>query len=415
MVGRRHGARPGRRTRDRPCRCWLAVAAVLVAFLASPALAAGPVDTGDAGGTRPDHSDRWNPADDHRESVSERFESLLAETGALGAYVDDQGTVVVVVPASGSSRFSSNMAAELGLEVQLETRPVEPSDVVEIKRLVKGVRWTPEPGNAEPVAFFHARLGKVKIFSDAPQSLFADVLGQYWDHVEYAGRALTATSRSEDYEPHWGGAWMDTQGTNAMYICSSGFGVTTNTGNPRMLTAAHCFTLGQEVHSTYGSSFGVVTRRDNYPTNDFELVGGSGIGQGGSIYVGGSVGVQERVSGAGDTGWSTEYCFSGATSFENCGLFMVDSTEDINYTQDGVTTNVQIFEGAGGDGACGGDSGAPFYRYGLDGRVQARGIVVAGEDWPTRYTCTTYAKTVVIEKWAKISNAYDVTIRTSSW
>lgn len=295
----------------------------------------------------------------------------------------------------------------------VEARDIEPGDISRIKALVSEVKWEPMPGNFASFALFDPRLGKVRVFSDAPAAEFSDIVDQFPREIVYEGRALSTLSRQADYQSHWGGAQMVEPGSEDPYNCTSGFSVRNINLNPRMVTASHCFDLDTTVNSPGGSTFGTVQRRDDFPTNDFELVGGGGVNHGPSIYVGGSTGTQAKVTSGGLAGMNFEYCFSGATSYENCDLYMVASDAMLCYNQACTigTTHVQVFDGPPGKGSCGGDSGAPFYRYGSDGNVQIRGIVIAGDALEGQ-ACLDNGELVIVEKWTKIQDTYDVTIKT---
>jgi len=358
-------------------------------------------------------TDPAKPSPDDMERLTPRFQALLRETGALGTYPRPDGTVVVVVPASGSSRFTVQDAAALGIAVAIESRDIEVDDVARIESLVAKVEWSPAPDKAPPSVLFDAMMGKVVILSDAPASEFAPIMEQFPGKIALEP-ALVPVSRYADYEPHWGGAQMVEPGSPRGYDCTSGFSVLNVNAKPRMVTAAHCFALNDTVNSPGGHTFGTVTKRDNFPANDSELVGASWIATEGSIYVGNFTGTQRKVSGAGDAGVSTQYCFSGATSSEECGLYMSDSDYAFCWHSSQIcTSHTQRFLGPVGSGACRHDSGAPFYRYGPDGRVQIRGIVVGGTDFGDDIArCKQEAKLVIVEKWSKIRDANDVTIMT---
>lgn len=354
------------------------------------------------------------------EKNHERFLNLLRTTGALGTFRREDGQIVVVIPESGSSGFDVKDAAALGIPVVVETRNIELADIALIKERVRSSDWVARPGLAQPLALFSARTGTVRIYSDAPADEFSALVRDFGNKVEYTGTGIAAATRMADYDSHWGGARMVSP-DDPLYsqgnFCSSGWSVLNASGNPRMVTASHCFLLDWEVNSPQGSTFGEVKKRDDFPTNDFELVGGFGTQHGPSIYVGGATGTQVHVSGGGSAGFNIEYCFSGARSYENCDLEMDTDGNcvDLDYTGDGETTCVQIFEGPAGKGSCGGDSGAPFYRYDVDGRVTARGIIVARQVFPNDpngTVCDAQATLAITERWAKIQSTYSVTIKT---
>ena len=197
-----------------------------------------------------------------------RLQAVLQDTGALGVYVRDDGRIAIVVPASGSSRFHASDAAALGIPVVVETSAIEPQDLVEIRRLVAEVEKTAKQPDEGFVVAFQARTGKIIINTDLPTTDFAEPLGSYLDEIEFRPGVAPA-SRMEDYNSHWGGARMD--GPDSW--CTSGFSVKNSAGNPRMVTAGHCFEVGDQVDSPFGDSFGEVKKRRFLPVTSSLLVG----------------------------------------------------------------------------------------------------------------------------------------------
>lgn len=392
---------------------------LLVVLSAQPAVA-GRVAVSEPNGTvRATGQTTTLATVDNLEEKSDEFGGLIEATGALGFYRREDGAIAVVVPASGSSRFKAADALALGIPVVVETRDIERDEISRIQQLVSEVRWTPAAGVGPPVTLFHAETRRMFVYSDAPESAFADVSAAFPGKVEYRGQALGAASRLSDYAPFWGGARMVSPDDDPYYsqgnYCTSGFSVLTSVGYQRMVTASHCWELNWLIESPNGQWFGEVKKRQNYPSWDFELVGGFGIDHGPKIYTGGATGVETDVKSAGSTGFNVEYCFSGATDYESCNLFMDDDDFDYDYTGDGVTYDIQIFLGPPGSGACGGDSGSPFYRY-VTGGVTIRGIVVAGAAFPNDpdlSICKANSEIVGIMKWSLIRDNYDVTIKTT--
>jgi hypothetical protein len=100
---------------------------------------------------------------------------------------------------------------------------------------------------------------------------------------------------------------------------------------------------------------------------------------------------------------------------ESCGLYLYNSdflacAPDPYDGVVGCRQHTQVFKANPGvNNACGGDSGAPFYRYSgtvFGSDVKVLGIVVAGDANPD---CSGGTITV-IEKWSKIQSAYGVTL-----
>jgi hypothetical protein len=267
----------------------------------------------------------------------------------------------------------------------------------------------------------------VRIYSNAPAHVYAYFEKHFPGKTVLEQKTLTVASRKNDVEPHWGGACIVEHGSEAPYCdpdgpdgwCTSGFSVTTDGGRHRMVTAGHCFPLDTNVRSPLGTTFGSVTRNlwwgEVGNSGDMALLGSgtNDVRMGPAIYMGGSTGTQADVSNAGAPAGGTYYCFSGATSFENC-LHMRTVTD---YDMCGLDPSsprachydLQLFESSTGKGACGGDSGSPFYLQNPGYHVELahiRGMVVIGE---LNCGSTTLAG---IETWPKIDSLMNVNIKT---
>lgn len=379
-----------------------AIAILLVTLVASPVSVGGEtlaspqlVELTDA--------EKW-------EAATEAIAALIKSKGALDSYTE-AGEIVVVVPSSGTSSLGLADTAALGVSVRIERQDLEPEEVRQIIKVAKE-RWQPVSSQYAMAIGFDAKIGKVRIFSDAPSEVF-EVLQEQFPGLVLHERRTIGLTRHKDFEPHWGGAQMVEPGSPLAYDCTSGFSVWNSNLNPRMVTAAHCFDLNTTVDSPSGSTFGTVKKRQSYPTNDFELVGGGGVDHGPAIYVDGNVhnpSPYRWVLGAGATGFNVEYCFSGATRYEVCTLYMIDDDYDFCY-EAGCTTHTQMFQGEyPGAASCYGDSGAPFYRYvgtQYQSDVTIRGIAIASDCGPGGSDTIT-----LIEKWPKIRDTYNVTIMT---
>lgn len=344
------------------------------------------------------------------------FLEVVRSKGGLGAYYRSDGVIVVVVPASGSSSFRATDVAGFGVSVTLEARDIEPAEIAAIKDRVAASTWKPAPQVARPIAVFDPRTGKVRIHSDAPVEEFFDVFAAFPGKVEYVEQGVRLLSRTADFEPHWGGAKMVSPEISG--YCTSGFAVNNSSGNPRMLTAGHCFLLNWNVNSPGGTTFGQVKNRGNYPLSDFELVGGGGVGHEGAIYVGNTTGTQKNVaSAANPTFTGGQYCASGFTTSERCGATLLDDDIPVclwdYWGVYGCRQHAMWLEGGLADGTCPGDSGAPAYRYVNSGaKVQIGGLVFAGPDFANQVDCQIYSDYFIIEKWTKIRDELSLTILT---
>lgn len=338
------------------------------------------------------------------------LDHLVAETRALGLYKTADGRTVVVVPASGRHSFSARDARALGIDVTVTTADLERHEIAEIKSLALAREWHPEAKQFDIGVLFDAALGKIRIMTNAPEYVYESLEAELAGKVAVQ-RDMPTPARTEDYQPHWGGAEIG---------CTSGFSVKTDTGKHRMLGAGHCAPVGTTIDSSEGSTFGEVTRNLWWGLggnrDDMALIGRgwNEITMDPRIYVGGVVSTTSAgVLSAGLASQSADYCFSGATAGTRCNLRMTDP--DYGQCMDGNPDvcwyNLQYFEGPPGSGVCGGDSGAPYFLDVNDytpTNVYIRGMVVGQLD--TGNCATNFV--AIVEKWPKIASALDVTIKT---
>jgi hypothetical protein len=384
------------------------------------------------------------------DKLGAQFDALLKDTGALGAFHDDLGNLVVDVPSSGSSSFTVAAADALGIQVVLRPVDIEPSEIKAIQDMVATVKWTPAPDAFYPYASFNPRSGKVRLYSDAPVSAFQNIFGLYPGKIVYAGRGLTfANDSCADWEGtrgHFGGAAMKLRAinnaggqcfshTNWLYHCTSGFGVFNSNHNDRMITAAHCFPDDYYVDSPGGDTFGCVRRRDGWTTDtsrlldccdssstlyDFELIGSNSIKQGHYIYTGSPVSNYPvlPVVSSGSPSSLPRYCFMGTTSFEHCNLDFV-SYGSISSPSGASYYWFELDGPLAGDGVCHGDSGGPIYRKFTDTQtVQIVGMINAGDRYSTSdediQLCKTETQRTFGTNWTTIQTVYGVTLKTVS-
>ncbi len=355
----------------------------------------------------------------------DRLKDVIATSGALSAHVDpDDGDVVVWIPRSGSSRFSAGDVAFVGRPVRLQESPLEPEDIPAIREAVESVAWKPlRAGVAYPSAAFDSDRGVMEILSDAPVEVFEDILKSYEGKVIYSKESLvlSAGDRCNDVSPHYGGAGLDwpMYGSCASPPqCTSAFSVLNYQDEPRMMTAAHCLLDGgvnNAVWSQDGTSFGYAAGYSHYHTVDAGLIGDNGIDHGPYIYVGGVYSSLKKGVRGGSTasGSLTDYCFGGTLSGEHCGMTLDTANDPYHFTislLSGETYTLwwmQLFTAnVAGNGACPGDSGAPFYRYsnfyGNPGvsHVWIYGLITAGGN---EENCGSNRK-VVVTRYGRIVN-----------
>jgi hypothetical protein len=337
---------------------------------------------------------------------------IVERTGALGVDRTEDGSVVVVVPASGSSTFSSSQAKAVGLDVEVRNADIELSDIAEIRAFAN---------ENFASSFFSPALGKV-VVGTADKAL-GDLFGErYGAKVIVLSGLGEFASRTADYNDHWGGAWM--HGDNGV-SCTSGFSVLNASGQQRMVTAGHCFPYQTVVDSPSGDSFGHVTSRQWSPTTDIDagLVGANGATMGPSIYRGNSTGYQADVKGAKDPDVGDILCESGARRNEQCGQLVQDLDGTLcDPTDPGFC--IQHLIVAFGPAVCHGDSGGPLFAV-VTGGVGIRGTVdgfaQVPDDQQDNEGCMEsdgygHFKSWYnyFESWGRIRDYFDVTVMKAS-
>jgi hypothetical protein len=298
------------------------------------------------------------------ESQLRKLADLVDSTGGLGVDRTSDGGVVVVVPASGSSSFTSSKARALGIDVSVRRSPIEGSEVAAIKAFATQLQVS---------AFFDVTLGKVVVATDS-QAAASSLASRFPGKIHVLNGTGRFASRDADFNDHWGGAKM----RNSTTTCTSGFSVLNANGDQRMVTAGHCFAYQDVVVSPGGDSFGHVTSRQFSATTDMdsELVGANGATMGPAIYRGGATGSKANVRGASDPVQGATYCYSGVRRYEQCEQ-VVRNTDAMLCGPDPVSHQQVCIDHltlVWGPGICYGDSGGPLFSIATDG-VIIRGTV----------------------------------------
>lgn len=155
--------------------------------------------------------------------------------------------------------------------------------------------------------------------------------------------------------------------------CTSGFGMRTSSGGTAMVSAAHCFEIGDRMRSgALTVTMGTVNQRTTIydaaaaPTNTYEVV----------FYEGSN---WTRYGS-----WNYSYngqsvCQSGYPSDRICALEVIDDDYVFQSDDGSWRRSVRTSRGPGGITVRGGDSGGPVYVTQSNGLKQSRGIVSAGD------------------------------------
>jgi hypothetical protein len=331
------------------------------------------------------------------EATAARAGRFAARHSALGSYFDAVKKQQVVVVPRRSAVTGSQVARAVGAHSRVERRSITLATVESIQRRVAGRAFGAAAGDYTYASYLDLASGKVVLRTDAPRTVTAALAKEYPGVIDLRpGGPQDDLSREADLAPFWGGGSITSDGG----ICSAGFTVENSAGARFMVTAGHCFPLGGTVLTTHGDAgVGSVVERGPIPPFDMELIGGRFYGP--SIYVGDTASwSRRRVTGAADpvVGFSG-YCRSGRTTGERCGQTVTSVNAQV-CTQTGCKSPVIVYDGGVAGAAAPGDSGAPLYVPGTDGKtLQIRGMHIAAGG------TTSYA-----EKWSRISSHLGVTI-----
>jgi hypothetical protein len=292
--------------------------------------------------------------------------------GAIGMYRDDDGSVAVVMPESVADAFTTADASATGMRARVVHRPIDGKAIASIMSRLAKRDWSRAPDDAAFGAYFDAKLGRVMVQGDASPGDFDALVSEWSGQLEYRQvDNVSRLSRRNELAPIDGGAaaW---DGAGAVPDCTTGFRVTVN-GLIHMVTAGHCFSVGQPIRSQdSGVSMGTVVSKALFPAQDMLLLRGAAYST--RIYVGNQAGVLENISGVADPSLTFDnYCYSGWVSAERCG----NNVTNLNgmYCDPGCTINLAVFVGP--TVAQGGDSGAPFYIANANSTNGIRGMLVA--------------------------------------
>jgi hypothetical protein len=197
-----------------------------------------------------------------------------------------------------------------------------------------------------------------------------------------AAAARVADSRIADTAPFNGGDAI-VSATQHFNACSSGFGVVIG-GVARLLTAAHCYTVGTTVLnarslggtalSGSGAAIGTVIASALPADLDSEVISAPGS----DLIWTGPIGAPQRatVSGVGTWAVGDQVCTSGAYGGEICGL----TVQHVNYCMilSEFPVSLHLFchltQVQGAREIIGGDSGGPVFRF-AGSSVEAVGTI----------------------------------------
>lgn len=311
-----------------------------------------------------------------KEAAARDLQTLADASGALGMYVDPKtGDYIVVFSEAAGPQLDRARAAATGLTVRVETRAIDAPTIQQIG----GALLALHPALAKQ-AFsygfgFDPQSGAVQLDSDAPESMFSDVLAKYPGLVTFRHATFETTSWDNDSPPHFGGAWLQSS-TN---LCTSGWSMEDNNNHRWMVTAGHCFPNGTT------TNMGTSIRDDAYSNWGIDVARITGHSYAGEIYADGANGVR-AVKDGNDPVVGSSYCTTGRTSGFVCGWTDLANNRTICFPGDPCFNHLAAFSRSNGVPVQQGDSGGPFFIKDGSLGVGVRGIIsgrsVVDPQWP---------------------------------
>ncbi len=336
--------------------------AVLIGFIGALTMAPSAVGVGPP--AIPDAS--GSAAADRAEAASVALQAVVDAQGGLGVFRDASGWVVAR-PSSGAEGLTAGRLSALGLPVRLEQRATGKAPVDRLGADLEALHGTAR----DAFAFgYDPASGVMLVRSAAPAGLFASLQRRYPGLIDVHIGVLERTADwANDVEPHWGGAWVQTN-----IGCTSAFAVEDGKHRRFMVTAGHCFpdgastTMGRVVRPSDGGP---------WPFYDAELIAGQRYA--GLVYATPTTG--RPVKNGTNPGVGNQYCTTARTSGFQCDWTIHRLNETICYPdQPSCFHGLAGMTRPSGVPVQSGDSGGPvWYRYG-DGTAGVRGVI-SGRFW----------------------------------
>lgn len=285
-----------------------------------------------------------------------------------------------------------------------------PGATAALEKIRSRIKDHVKKGNKHTFASYVDPDGKIVLATDAPESVVSSLTNlpatapvaekQAASQLQVRRSGVSnGAGRRDDVAPFYGGAGISA-GAGA---CSSGYTVKSSLGHRYMVTAGHCFPHGHFVYTESGRALvGQVCCRALDRTRDMEILHGQSYGA--YIYVGNEYSSYSLpVKGAGNAAvLFRNYCRSGRTTGEHCGLTAVSTNAEI-CTETGCISPVIAF--TGGNVGDRGDSGAPFYARSTDNSAAyIRGHYIAFLNDRSQGFA---------ERWDKVASTYGVSIQTA--
>lgn len=227
---------------------------------------------------------------------------------------------------------------------------------------------------------------------------------------------LQNLSRTDDSPPWQGGAFSKLSATAGH--CTTGFAVLTNSGEGRILTAAHCYNVGDTITDGVGQVIGRAVAEQR--TNDALLIDPvASPATIGKVFTGPHNSNTFRwVGGATAPTVGESVCASGSVSGERCGS-IVQTKVSAYCSDNNAYVCVGFLSAKDGHLSANGDSGGPIFVKRSDGRAGGRGVIAGGIN-PTACTGTMrkpspcYSKVFSVGIHKILDGSWNLSIETGS-
>lgn len=348
------------------------LASVVALGASMGALGFGPASAS-ASGPNPNAFLADAASNDRARTLGEKLhDRLIGEPNYAGVRITSDGIEVSVVgaPTTTETAVVSNASAVASVPVKYRTVSHTLAELTAVTSRIDSDNADLHRSGIElsswgPVEGENAVVVHLRQYSD---SIAKRLESKYGDaiSVDTAAQNATASSRTADYAPWYGGDAISQGGTG----CTSWFSAT-KAGAPVGATSGHC---GGGTWTQNGSTYGTVSARAFGGSMDGEIMPVASN----SGYVWADPGATTRAvkSVASNDLVGTSFCTDGITNREVCGVYVYSTNQSVNYDGQTITGLVYGVKESGQATFSAGNSGGPVYTIGSTG-VTAVGMVEA--------------------------------------
>jgi hypothetical protein len=327
-------------------------------------------------------------------------------------FVDVTGLQARLQTALTQEQHQNPLIGSAQLPIRVQTGCNSAAELTKARSVLQGGTWYPEGKTTTAGWYLDGHDSTYHVtFTESEHASAEALRSELGDLVtiDWAQAPSTLDDRADDGQPHWGGARIGPVGA-AGNTCSSGFTVDTASGGKAMITAGHCFDLGQAVESG-DEAYGAVTRR-RFPRYDMAIIDASNQNYDDDLYHDPYYPETQAydVEGGGTPGVGDYVCVGGGFSLAECYVEIMDLHTNHTYIFEGQqveTPDLMLVDKPGVFVCNSGDSGGPYYRRPNAPGIRAvHGIHHGRLDASQHHEC-------LAEKYVSIKAGLDVTAATS--